>query len=89
MNLGTLDDPKLVKIAKDLGKYEANVKDLLLRLKDVFAFPYVCEHKIELQPEAKPVQQMRYRMSLNYVAKIKEEINKNLKVGFISLVDGM
>ena len=64
LNLGTLEDPKLVKIAKDLGEYGAKVKDLLLCFKDVFAFtykdmkgipPYVCEHKIELQPEAKPV----------------------------------
>jgi hypothetical protein len=96
LNLGTLEDPKLVKIAKDLGEYEAKVKDVLLRFKDVFAFtykdmkgisPYVCEYKIELQPEAKPVRQMRYRMNPNYAAKVKEEIDKYLEAWFIYPVD--
>ena len=96
LNLGTPEDPKLVKIAKDLGDYEAQVKELLLRFKDVFAFtykdmkgipPYICEHKIELQPEAKPVRQMRYRMNPNYAAKVKEEIDKYLEAGFIYPVD--
>ena len=94
--LGTLEDPKLVKIGKDLGKYEANVKDLLLRFKYMFAFTYkdmkgiplyICKHKIELQPEAKAVRQMRYRMNPNYVAKVKEDIDKYLESGFIYLVD--
>ena len=62
LNLGTLEDPNLVKIAKDLGKYEAKVKDLLLQFKNVFAFtykdmkgipPYVYEHKIGLQLQKK------------------------------------
>ena len=96
LNLGTTEDPKLVKIAKDLGEYEAKVKELLLNFKDVFAFtykdmkgipPHVCEHKIELQPEAKPVRQMRYRMNPNYAAKVKEEIDKYLEAGFIYPVD--
>ena len=40
MNLGTTEDPKLVKIAKDLGEYEAKIKELLLKFKDVFVFTY-------------------------------------------------
>ena len=40
LNLRTPEDPKLVKIAKDLGKYEAQVKEILLKFKDVFAFTY-------------------------------------------------
>ena len=96
LNLRTPKDLKLVKIAKDLGKYEAKVKDLLLKFRDVFAFtykdmkgipPHVCEHKIELQPEAKLVRQMRYRMNPNNVAKVKEEIDKYLEAGFIYPVD--
>jgi hypothetical protein len=96
LNLGTPEDPKLVKIAKDLGKYEEKVKELLLKFKDVFAFtykdmkgipPHICEHKIELQPEAKPVRQMRYRMNPNYAAKVKEEIDKYLEARFIYPVD--
>ena len=92
LNLATTEDPNFVKIAKDLGEYEAKVKDLLLQYKDVFAFtykdmkgipPHVCEHKIELQPEAKPVRQMCYRMNLNYAAKVKEEIDKYLEARII------
>ena len=57
LNLGTPEDPKLIKIDKDLGDYKAQVKDLLLRFKDVFAYtykdmigipPHICEHKIEM-----------------------------------------
>ena len=57
LNLGILEDPKLVEIAKDLGEYEAKVKELLLQNKDKFSFtykdmkgipPHVCEHKIKL-----------------------------------------
>ena len=40
LNLGTPLEPKLVKIAKDLGDYKAKVKELLLKFKDVFAFTY-------------------------------------------------
>jgi len=87
LNLGTPEYPKLVKIAKDLGEYKGKVKELLLKFKDVFAFtykdmkgipPHICEHEIELQPEAKPVRQMRYRMNPNYATKVKEEIDKYL-----------
>ena len=96
LNLGTTEDPKLVKIAKDLGEYETKVKDLLLQFKDVFAFtykdmkgipPYVCEHKIELQPEAKHVRQMCYRGNPNYAAKVKEEFDLYLEAWFIYPVD--
>ena len=47
----------------------------------------MCEHKIELQAEAKPVRQMRYRMNPNYAAKVKEEIDKYLEAEFIYPVD--
>jgi hypothetical protein len=33
-----------------------------------------------------PVQQRRYRINPNYAAKVKEEIDKLLRVGFIRLV---
>ena len=34
----------------------------------------------------KPVQERRYRLNPNYAIKVKEEINKLLKVGFIRSV---
>ena len=49
--------------------------------------PHICEHKIELQPEAKHVRQMRYKMNPNYAAKVKEKIDKYLEAEFIYPVD--
>jgi hypothetical protein len=40
LNLGTPKNPKLVKIAKDLGEYEGKIKELLLKFKDMFVFTY-------------------------------------------------
>lgn len=89
LNLWTFKYPKLINIAKDLGKYKEKVKNLVLQFKDVFAFickdmkripPYVCKHKIELQPKAKLAKQVRYRMNPNNATKLKEEIDKCLEV---------
>ena len=44
------------------------------------------QHQINLATDAKPVQQRRYRMNPNYVARVKEEIGKLLKIGFMRLV---
>ena len=41
-----------------------------------------CQHQINLDKDAKPVQR-RYRLNPNYAIKVKEEIDKLLKVGFI------
>jgi hypothetical protein len=43
-------------------------------------------HKINLAKDAIPVQQRRYRLNSNYATKVKEEIDKLLRVGFIWLV---
>ena len=45
--------------------------------------PKFYQHKINLATDAKPVQQRRYRMNPNYVARVKEEMDKLLKAGFI------
>ena len=42
-----------------------------------------CQHQINLDKDAKPVQQRRYHLNPNYAIKVKEEIDKLLKVGFI------
>ena len=38
---------------------------------------YICEWNV------KPIQQHSYQMNPNYVVRVKEEIDKLLKVGFI------
>jgi hypothetical protein len=48
--------------------------------------PEFYHHKINLAKDAIPVQQRRYRLNPNYAAKVKEEIDKLLRVGFIRVV---
>ena len=66
--------------------------DLLREYKDVFAWshedikgtdPKFYQHQIHFHKDAKPVQQRRYKMNPNYAIRVKEEIDKLLKVGFI------
>ena len=45
--------------------------------------PQLYQHKIHLNKDAKLVAQRRYQMNPNYTAKVKEEIDKLLRVGFI------
>ena len=45
--------------------------------------PKFYQHKINLATDTKPVQQCQYRMTLNYAARVKEDIDKLLKAGFI------
>ena len=68
---------------------------LFTEYRDVFAWshedmkgldPKFYQHKINLASDAKPVQQWQYRMNPNYAARVKEEIDKLLKAGFIQPV---
>ena len=45
--------------------------------------PQYYQNQINLQKDARSVQQRRYQMNPNYAAKVKEEIDKLLQVGFI------
>ena len=85
--------PKPILIAKEmLYDDKQRLKTLLKQYKDVFAWsfedmkglnPTFCQHQIHLNKDAKPVQQRRYLLNPNYAVKVKEEIDKLLKVGFI------
>mgnify|MGYP000429774759 CR=1 FL=1 len=48
--------------------------------------PQLYQHQIHRSKDTKLVAHRRYRMTPNYAAKIKEEINKLLRVCFIQLV---
>ena len=65
---------------------------LLYEYWDVFAWlhedmegldPKFYQHQINLATNAKPVQIRRYWTNPNYAARVKEEIDKLLKIGFI------
>ena len=45
--------------------------------------PQYYQHQIHLQHDDRLVQQQRYRMNVNYAAKVKEEIDKLLHVSSI------
>ena len=88
-----MDKPRPVKVAKELPDEEKKAMVALLTdFRDVFAWSYedmrgldpqLYQHQIHLSTDAKPVAQRRYRMNPNYAAKIKEEIDKLLRVVFI------
>ena len=93
INVGTATDPQLLSIAKELSPTQKEkMVALLTEYRDFFAWSHVdmkgldpkfYQHKINIATDAKPVQQCRYHMNPNYGARVKEEIDKLLKDGFI------
>ena len=93
VDLGTNDKPRPVNVAKEMPKDEK--KAMVELLMNLFAWSYedmrgldpqLYQHQIPLSTDAKPVAQRRYRMNPNYAAKVKDEIDKLLRVGFIQPV---
>ena len=69
---------------------------MFTKYRDIFAWehedlkgvdPKVCQHRIPLIPDAKPIRLQRYRMNPNYAKKVKEEIDNLLKAGLIAEVE--
>ena len=93
VNLGTTEDARPVHIAKEMTPDNKTAMITLLKeFRDVFAWSYedmrgldpqLYQHQIHLNKDVKPVAQRRYRMNPNYATKVKEEIDKLLRVGFI------
>jgi hypothetical protein len=90
------DKPCKVLIAKELdAEFKEQLTNVLRTYKDMFAWSYeymkglnpkFYHHKINLAKDAIPMQQWRYRLNLNYAAKVKEEIDILLRVGFVRSV---
>jgi hypothetical protein len=80
-------------LAKELDiDFKEHLTKVLKEYKDVFTLSYedmkclnleFYHHKINLLNDAIPVQQCWYRLNPNYAAKVKEEVNKLLKISFI------
>jgi hypothetical protein len=80
-------------VAKELdADFKEQLTNVLRIYKDVFAWSYedmkglnpeFYYHKINLAKDAIQVQQRRYRLNPNYATKVKEEIDKLLRVDFI------
>jgi hypothetical protein len=84
-------------VAKELdADFKEQLTNVFREYKHVFAWSYKdmkrinpefnYHHKINLAKDAIPVQQQRCRVNPNYAAKVKEETDKLLQLGFIRLV---
>ncbi|CAN6552200.1 unnamed protein product [Malus baccata var. baccata] len=93
IDLGTEEDPRPIQISGLLGVDDrARVICLLQEFKDYFAWHYtempgldstLVEHRMPIKEGYKPVKQAPRRMSKEIEEKVKEEIERLLKAGFI------
>ena len=96
VDLGTANQPRELRIGTTLS---ADERDSLLRLLrsylDFFAWSYedmpgldpsIVQHHLLLVPHARPVKQKLRRLHPRWSLQVKEEIKKQLNVGFISVV---
>ena len=91
LNLGTANDPKLVKLNANLNpQLTTDATSLFKEYRDVFAFSYedlrgipehIATHRIELDTTISSCHQARYRMNPNYAKAVKEDLEKLLKAG--------
>jgi hypothetical protein len=90
------EEPREVKIGTRCTTEQKETLTALLReFHEIFAWSYqdmpgldtdIVVHKIPLKPECKPVKQALRRMKPEVILKIKEEVEKQLKAGFLSTV---
>ena len=93
INLGNDENSHLIKIGSTLNKKERkDLKDLLIEFQEVFAWSYedmpgidpkIAQHHIDTHAYLVLVKQMLRHMRIEWLLKIKEEVTKQLKVGFI------
>ena len=94
--MGTLENPKDVKIGLTLSSEEQEeLTKLLKEFPELFAWSYedmpgidpdIVQHRISTLPKVRPVKQKLRRMKPEWMLKIKEEVIKQLKAGFIKAV---
>nr|CAN77310.1 hypothetical protein VITISV_017493 [Vitis vinifera] len=97
VDFGIEDQPRELKIGSSLS---TNERDRLIHLLrsylDVFAWSYkdmpgldpsIVQHHLPILPHARPVKQKLRRLHPHWSLQVKEEIQKQLSVGFISVVE--
>ena len=97
INLGTDDEPKMIQVGNTLTISEKDaLVALLTEFKEVFAWSYkdmpeidtdIVQHYIPTYPTMKSVKQKLRRMKSEWTFKIKEEVEKQYNVGFLSVVN--
>ena len=95
VNLRTDDEKKEVKIGSSLDpSIKKEIVDLFKEYADIFAWSYqdmpglsteIVEHQLPMRSECKPVQQKLRRVKPEMLLKIKEEVKKQLDVGFLEV----
>ena len=93
INLGNNENPCLIKIGLTLNEKERiDLQELLMEFQEVFAWSYedmsgidpeIAQHHINTHDHMVSVKQKLRRMRTEWLLKIKEEVTKQLKVGFI------
>ena len=97
VDFGIADQPRELRIGSDLSIDE---RDSLIQLLgaylDVFAWSYedmpgldpsIIQHRLPLLPHARPIKQKLRRLHPRWSLQVKEEIQKQLSVGFLSVVE--
>ena len=89
--------PREIKIGFSLSPYEiSGLIDLLRSYLDVFAWSYkdmtgldptIVQHHLPILPHARLVKQKLRRLHPRWSLQVKEEIQKQLSVGFLSVVE--
>nr|CAN83915.1 hypothetical protein VITISV_022301 [Vitis vinifera] len=97
VDFGTANQPRELRIGSDLSTDERDSLIQLLRAYlDVFAWSYedmpgldpsIVQHRLPLLPYARPVKQKLRRLHPRWSLQVKEEIQKQLSVGFLSVVE--
>ena len=95
-NLGSDENPRLIKIGSTLNEKERkDLKELLIEFQEVFAWSYddipsidpeIAQHHIDTHAYMVLVKQNLRHMRTEWLLKIKEEVTKQLNVGFIKPV---
>ena len=96
-DFSTADQPRELRIRSDLSTDERDSLIQLLRsYLDVFAWSYedmpgldtsIVQHRLPLLPHARLVKQKLRRLYPRWSLQVKEEIQKQLSVGFLSMVE--
>ena len=96
INVGNDENSRLIKIGSTLNEKENKVlQELLMEFQKVFTWSYedmpridleIAQHHIDTYDHMVPIKQKLRRMRIEWLLKIKEEVTKQLKVGFIKPV---
>ena len=97
IDFGVPDQPREIRIGSSLSPDErSGLIDLLRSYLDVFAWSYedmpgldttIVQHHLPILPHARPVKQKLRRLHPRWSLQVKEEIQKQLSVGFLSVVE--